>query len=212
MNQMSLLDVDTAPVSTTLPNVSWDMSLGDVKEVVNQALALNLLNNEMIQSIIDWLKSREMQALRPTNLPLEDRDIYFKGFNRAYKTYGICHFYPYYPEIAKIELTKHLKLKDNANGIINVLAHEVLHAILPLEETHGRIFKNAMTIVNEKLSVHIKVRGISGMVEKPKIKYELYCPCCGYVFRKYIKKTGIASRPSSRYCSRCERTLRVREV
>ena len=82
------------------------------------------------------------------------------------------------PDKADISLSKILKVKDNADGIINVIAHEVLHGILPYDECHGNYFETGMYVVNEKLGIHILEKGIVGKYIKPKYKYELYCPHC----------------------------------
>lgn len=208
---MSLFDTPNDSMMDIPFNVTRETSFDTMMKIVNHALALDLLDIPLTQQIIDWLKEKEI-AILSTMFPIENRTLFFKGFMRAYNTYGTCKLFYSKPWMGEIRLSKHLKLPNNAEGIVNILAHEVLHGILPYEECHSHNFVNAMKQLNQELPVHIQVTGIHGLVELPKIKYELYCPCCGHVFRKYIKKTKIVDNPERYICSKCKEDLKIRTL
>ena len=204
MDGVTLWDYTDIPMK-----VSNEMPFDKVKEVVNLALERNTLGDSLVQQVIDWLKVKEMYILSAANFPVKDRDLYFNGFNHAWHVFGHCTIYYSY---AEIQLTKHLKLPDNANGIINVLAHEILHGILPVGTQHSSVFRMAMERLNVELPVQIVVRGIHGKVERPKPKYELYCPCCNTVFQRLLRKSKTVKDPGRYYCSHCKVDLEIRTI
>ena len=204
MNEQILLVGDYEPLK-----ISLDMDLAHVKNVINRALKINNLNDCLIQDVIVWLKEKELEALNRTYLTIRNRDLYFRKFTNAYYKYGTCYLLRYYPDEADIEITQHLKVQGNANGIINVLAHEVLHGILPPGVHHGSDFKYAMNVINDRLDINIRVRGIVGKVEKPKPKYQVYCPHCDRVLASYLRKCDKVNNPQDYRCKRCKGEVKV---
>ena len=189
--------------------ISYNMDISNVKEVINRALKLGRLTESFVQDILNWLKEKELEILERTYLPIRNRDLTFMGFSDAYRRLGHCRLYYYYPDDGDIWITKHLNVEDNADGIINVLAHEVLHGILPYRENHRQDFKYGMNVLNDRLSIDIRVRGLVGKMEKPTPKYELYCPCCHKVVGKFLRRCKKVNEPENFCCKKCRGPLEL---
>ena len=212
MSNVSLFDYDYEPIVTAPLTISLNFPLSVLKTMVNNALNRNALTDSLVQKVIDWLKEKELKVLQSVGIGVKDRSLTFKTFTRAFRTLGTCRLFLHNPDFGEICLSKHLKLKDNSDGIINVLAHEVLHGILPYAEGHGALFKRAMSIVNKSLSLQIQLKGVHGKVEVPKVKYEVYCPCCGRVLARYMKAAKVVKHPNRYICPECGDKVKIRKL
>lgn len=209
----NLFDYDYEPEKSVNLSITKGMTMKAIKTVLNLALRQHTYNKKMVQEIVDWLGEKEYDVLLNHGYPVHKRELSFRDFKGWKRTLGQCCFERHKKGIAFIELSKYLTLANNENAIINVLAHEVLHGILPRTETHGLIFKGAMQIVNDELNLHIVVRGLyEGKVIKIPPKYEIYCPVCKEVWGKYYRKGEYVKNVNIFYCPKCyHKHLKVRQ-
>ena len=165
-----------------------------------------------MQTYVSKIREKEIEILKKNYFDLEERDLFFQGFNRKVRTYGICHLDMRTPMFARISLTKHLLIQGNGEALVNVIAHEVLHGLLPFGEHHGYAFKSAMRCLNRELGLHIKVRADSELASAVKPKYEVYCPDCGMVIGKYYRKAKLVKYPHNYRHKGCNCRLESRKV
>lgn len=208
LTQTSLFDYDYEPKKSVNLSITDDMTMKAIKTVLNLALSQNAFNEKMAQEIVDWLEDKEYYVLLERGYEVSYRTLAFANFTKAIQTLGTCQMVAI--DSAKIRLTKLLNLPNNENAIINVLAHEVLHGILPLWENHGKEFKNAMEVLNKELDLDIVVRGLhGGTVKKPPYKYEVYCAHCHKFLGGYYRKGEVIKNKKRFHCNFCEGKLDI---
>ena len=206
----NLFDYDYEPKKSVNLSITKDMTMKAIKTVLNLALRQHTFNKKLVQEIIDWLEEKEYEVLKNHDYPVTKRILAFEDFKDWKRILGQCNLGYYETGTGTIGLSKYLKLVNNENAIINVLAHEILHGILPFEEIHGEIFKGAMQIVNDELHVNIVVRGLhEGKVMEIPHKYEVYCPFCKTVWAKYYRKSEIVKNVGHYHCPKCGKALKV---
>ena len=186
--------------------------LDEVKEIMKYALAVGRFDAVVIGDIISWLRAKELKALWCTSVPLVGRGVYFGGFFRARTVRGRCKVNKNEDVNAKITLSKHIIYKGNEDEILNVMAHEVLHSILPFDEGHKGEFKYAMNFLNKELQLHMDVKKQIQSYEREGAKYEAFCPHCHCVLAKYYRAGNVVKHPNWYVCKTCGTELGVREI
>lgn len=208
----NLFDYDYEPVKSVNLSITKDMTMKAIKTVLNLALRQHTYNKKIVQEIIEWLEEKEYETLKNHGYPVNKRTLTFDDFQDWKRILGQCDLGYHETGKATIGLSKYLTLPNNENAIINVLAHEVLHGILPFEEIHGKVFKGAMAILNEELNLNIVVRGLhEGKVMEIPRKYEVYCPACKEVWAKYFRKGEVIKNISFIHCPKCGGKLKVHQ-
>lgn len=185
------------------------VTVNSIKEVINLGLEYKTLRMDFMQAITDWLAVQEQLILSEYAFDLCERKIHFMGIDGRLRSAGHCKTVNIKP-IAEIYLSKWLFVPGNAYGIVNVLAHEVLHAILPFGEKHGMKFKAALSILNRRLGLQMRVVGIVSKVKYGPLKYEVYCPHCNKVLRRYFRKGKCVKNIKDFKHLACGTTLKVR--
>lgn len=122
-------------------------------------------------------------------------------------TLGHCVTYPDNYRI--IELSKNIMIAGNGELIMNVLAHECLHAILDRDVKHGAKFIRAMEILNHALGLHICVR-VSHYKAINRYRYVVYCPHCHKAIKYFERRGQMVKRPDLYYHSTCHTTLKAK--
>lgn len=188
-------------------------SISDMVNIINLCLRQynDSLFKKMMDKIVKQLKNLEYKILEDKGYSkdLVLRSIEYKGFHKSKRSYGECRL-SYINQHAVVTLGKNLIIKDNGKGILNVLAHEVLHGILPYREMHGCIFKNTMNMLNRELHLEMRVTGINGKA-KPNHLYELYCPKCNKVYIKHYRMCDEVRMPEMYECKCCRQRLKSRK-
>ena len=107
-------------------------------------------------------------------IPCYDTHYEFGGiYSDSPRMLGCCRTYP--DNFRIIELFRNIMIAGNSELVINVLAHECLHAILDRDVKHGAKFTRAMEILNHALGLHICVR-VSHYKAINRYRYVVYCP------------------------------------
>lgn len=141
-------------------------------------------------------------------LPDTPANFEFGGlYDNKPTTLGHCMTYPGNYRI--IELSKNIMIAGNGELIMNVLAHEGLHAILDRHVAHGHEFVRGAEILNHALglNIHIKIRHCRVI---NKFKYVIYCPHCHEIL-KYCQRRGrMVKNPENYYHAACHTTLKAK--
>lgn len=144
-----------------------------------------------------------------------DREILFSKITGSYTTIGKCRTMQY-SIYADIFLSRHIMRKENGPAIVDILLHELIHAVLPFKEGHGELFKEAIQYVNGILGSHIKIKtnpvkadGFR-VVDPIQYAYKLVCQNCGKEVRR--RRRGVMykrykANPDSYRCGYCKGKL-----
>ena len=210
-NTISAIENKTK-ASGFIKEITEKINLSELKDIISEALEADTFDEKMAQRTIDWLKNVELKALQDTRIPIKERQMVFKSFSRAIKTYGTCTVSNKKGKelIAEIRITKYLKVKGNAEAIIDTLAHEVLHGLLPYEEIHGFYFKVGMLKINKETGLNITITSNEKTNATP--KYQVYCPSCENICGEYYRKTGFTELAEQIHCSKCGHSLKVKTL
>lgn len=139
--------------------------------------------------------------------------------NRLTRALGVCHYVYSYEtftkKATKIELQKAFYCCETVadNDILSTLIHEYLHAVFPYDNHGGKwkYYADLITANTEyKITIYSEPEGFDPYIMAN--KYELYCPKCGLVLRKYKKKTGMCAHPQNYMHRSCQTLLAVRTI
>lgn len=126
------------------------------------------------------------------------------------KTAGVCRFKKNAQgvfEPAGIEISsKYMEMFPEM--LVPVLLHEMIHAVLPWEEKHGRAFKTMASEMNQFLKEAgeelITVRISEEKAMPRNYKYEYECTRCGQIYRRVQNPIQLKKN----VCGRCHGKLR----
>lgn len=144
------------------------------------------------------------KVLREAGLPARLRRIVSVRITRGVREYGSCNIPRANDSECRLAFSGHLFFGGNAEALIDVVAHELLHACLPIREGHGEDFHRGMALLNEKWGSHIQVYSEKGAIRQSEslYRYKVICTACGNEF--YYLRAGAVVRHPSRYrCARC---------
>lgn len=207
--------ITVAPINI---HVSLDMSLDEIAEKYEKILKSNREEQMQVffQDLVTYFKKKEIPVLKNLSTPVIEREITFTKIMRAYRVAGRCYTHSK-SNTAEIEISKHILLPGNGKAIIDVIAHEVLHGLLPHKECHKNGFKIGMIKINKALGTHIRIKGVNGKYETPPKSqtpwlYELYCPKCGKVISKYKSLCKSVRTAKNYYHNPCRVSLKARKI
>lgn len=129
---------------------------------------------------------------------------FFGFFDNKPKTLGYCHIGA--DDFREIFLSKNIMIAGNGQLVMNVLAHELLHAILERNAGHRWKFIKGMTILNYYLGLNIRTRE-SGFTELNKFKYVVFCPHCHKAIRYFQRRGEMVKHPENYYHRACHTEL-----
>ncbi len=201
-----------APAMNVQKPAIMDMTVEEMIHNINIAIRLKSENTfkKTCNEIVQALKYKELKILYKHYLDTVNRNLEYVGFHKAKTAVGKCVEYRTRLD-AEITLSKNVYIEDNGKYILDVLAHEVLHGILPFAEHHGSLFKKSMGLINNELKINIVTRGFAGKI-KCEYKYEIYCPKCGKVFGRYYRKCMNVDYPEFYKCRQCQEHLKSRKI
>lgn len=144
------------------------------------------------------------RILREAGLPARLRKIVSVRITRGVREYGSCSIPRAKEEECRLAFSGHLFFAGNAAALIDVVAHELLHACLPSREGHGEKFHRGKVLLNEALGFHIEVYSEKTAIRQSEAlyRYKVVCAACGNQF--YYLRAGAVVRHPSRYrCAKC---------
>lgn len=144
------------------------------------------------------------KILRGAGLPARLRKIVSVRITRGVREYGSCNIPRAKDAECRLAFSGHLFFEGNAAALIDVVAHELLHACLPPQEGHGENFHRGMALLNEKLGLHIQVYSEKNAIRQSEslYRYKVVCAACGNEFY-YLKAGAVVKRPSRYRCAKC---------
>lgn len=200
------------PVMNVQKPAITDMTVEEMIHNIDIAIRLKSENSfkKTCNEIVQVMKNKEIEILYNHYVDTVNRNLQYVGFHTDKLAVGKC--YTHHDNLnAEITISKNIYVENNGKDILDVLAHEVLHGILPYEEHHGRLFKKSMHLIEKELKVKIGTKGYDGKM-KIGFKYEIYCPKCGRVFARYFRKCSGVDYCESYKCRRCQETLKSRKI
>ena len=144
------------------------------------------------------------RILRGAGLSARLRRIVSVRITRGVREYGSCSIPRANDAECRLAFSGHLFFEGNAAALIDVIAHELLHACLPPREGHGEGFHRGMAILNERLGLRLRVYSEKTAIRQSEslYRYKVVCTACGNEF--YYLRAGAVVRHPSRYrCAKC---------
>ena len=168
---------------------------GDLPVWVKRLLARDLI--AVFGPVIEKL-------LRKAGLSARLRKITAVRITRGVREYGSCNIPRANDTECRLAFSGHLFFRGNAAALLDVIAHELLHACLPSREGHGEKFHRGMTLLNETLGLHIEVYSEQTAIRQSEslYRYKVVCAACGNEFY-YLRAGAVVKHPSRYRCAKC---------
>ncbi len=165
------------------------------------AWRMRLLARDLIAALTPAIESLLTEASRHS---VALRRVETVRITRGVREYGSCTISRGDDSSCRLAFSGHLFFAGNAATLIDIVAHELLHACLPAREGHGARFHEAMRIVNRALGLNISVYSEGSAIRQSEAlyRYKVVCAACGNTF--YYLRAGALVRQPSRYrCAKC---------
>ncbi len=132
------------------------------------------------------------------------RKITSVRITRGVREYGSCNIPVANDAECRLAFSGHLFFPGNAAALIDVIAHELLHACLPTREGHGVIFHRGMALLNDALGLHIEVYSEKTAIRQSEAlyRYKVVCAACKNEFY-YLRAGAVVKHPSRYRCAKC---------
>lgn len=158
----------------------------------------------LARDLIDALGPAIEKTILVAGLPARLRRVRTIRITRGVREYGSCNIPRANDGECKLAFSGRLFFPGNADALIDVVAHELLHACLPPREGHGALFHQGMTLLNDAMGLHIAVYSEKTAIQQSEslYRYKVICAACGNAF--YYLRAGAVVRHPSRYrCAKC---------
>ena len=151
---------------------------------------------------MDTIVNYFAKDMRSHGIPV--RTIRKVRVNNSIRYYGRCMLYRKDDTIADITISN-MTLANGSESIKNTIIHELVHASLPIDENHGKQFRELAKNVSKIYHTDIKQYGDKTKeteeFRKQQYKYKVTCKQCGSTWY-YIRKTKFVTCPQLYQC-RC---------
>lgn len=164
------------------------------------AWAMRLLARDLIDVLGPAIES----VLRGAGLCARLRRVATVRITRGVREYGSCSIPRDHGGTCRLAFSGHLFFAGNAATLIDIVAHELLHACLPPREGHGEMFHRGMAILNEALKLHIRVFSEKSAIRQSEslYRYKVVCAACGNAFY-YLRAGAVVKHPLRYRCAKC---------
>lgn len=144
------------------------------------------------------------ETLVAAGLPARLRDITAVRITRGVREHGSCAIPRDRDGACRLAFSGHLFFVGNAAALVDVIAHELLHACLPPREGHGALFHRGMALLNNALGLHIEVHSETSAIRQSEAlyRYKVVCSACGNTFY-YLRAGAVVKHPSRYRCAKC---------
>lgn len=158
----------------------------------------------LARDLVSALGSVIEKILRKAGLSARLRQIVSVRITRGVREYGSCNIPRANETECRLAFSGHLFFAGNAAALIDVVAHELLHACLPSREGHGEKFHRGMALLNEALGLHIEVYSEKTAIRQSEAlyRYKVVCAACGNQFY-YLRAGAVVKHPSRYRCAKC---------
>ena len=123
---------------------------------------------------------------------------------RGVREYGSCKIPRHEEETCRLAFSGHLFFPGNAIALLDVVAHELLHACLPSMEGHGALFHRGMEALNKATGLGVRVYSEKSAIRQSEAlyRYKVVCSACGNAFY-YLRAGAVVKHPSRYRCAKC---------
>ncbi len=158
----------------------------------------------LARDLIALLAPAMERVLRDAGLPVFSRRVRAVRITRGVREHGSCSIPRGNDAECRLAFSGHLFFPGNAPVLIDIVAHELLHAHLAAGEGHGEAFHRGMRLVNDALGLHIVVHSEKTAIRQSEglYRYKVVCAACGNTFY-YLRAGAVVKRPSRYRCARC---------
>ena len=158
----------------------------------------------LARDLISVLGPTIEKSLREAGLSSRLRKITAVRITRGVREYGSCNIPKANDAECRLAFSGHLFFAGNAMKLIDVVAHELLHACLPPGEGHGVLFHRGMVLLNKKMGLHIEVYSEKNAIRQSEslYRYKVICAACGNEFY-YLRAGAVVKHPSRYCCAKC---------
>lgn len=171
----------------------------------------------LLTSLVNIVKSKVKDAMADYEF-FVDREIRFGKFLRSWRKLGECDIRN--NDSATINVSKNIIFARNGDTITNNVFHEMLHAVLPMEECHGKRFDFGSAELNRRYGCHIEHCSSNARVRVPKMRYQIICPKCNVVLKTIPRDEGlgfglcggIIKHPELFSCSKCKSKITLKPI
>ena len=201
------------PVDCAVPNLPGGDALlsaagqATLREAVEERLTnisgvwkMRLLARDLIAVLAPAME----RVLQDAGLPVFSRRVRTVRITRGVREYGSCNIPRANDAECRLAFSGHPFFAGNAAVLIDIVAHELLHACLAAREGHGAIFRRGMTRLNEALGLHIEVHSEKTAIRQSEAlyRYKVVCSACGNTFY-YLRAGAVVKHPSRYRCAKC---------
>ena len=159
-----------------------------------------LLARDLIGALVPAMET----ILHDAGIPVLRRRIRAVRITRGVHEHGSCAIPRGNDAECRLAFSGRLFFPGNAAALLSVVAHELLHALLPARENHGALFRRCMTLVNDALQLHIGIHSAKSAVRQSEslYRYKVVCSACGNTFY-YLRAGTVVKRPARYRCAKC---------
>lgn len=174
----------------------------------------NVNQKALLTSLVKTVESKVKDAMAPYYFFM-NREVCFERFTRSWKSLAWCQI-SNSDNLAKISVSKNIMFAGNGITITEAVFHEMLHAILPKEEYHGKFFDLGCAEVNKFYGCDVGHHANNSRIRVPNRKYQIICPECNVVLRTISRDSGldgdVIKRPNAWHCCKCKSKVIVKPI
>ena len=161
---------------------------------------MRLLARDLIEALGPAVES----VLLGAGIRARLRRVVSVRITRGVREYGACNIPRGDDGTCRLSFSGHLFFPGNAAVLLDVIAHELLHACLSSREGHGELFHKGMAALNEALGFHIQVHSDKSAIRQSEslYRYKVVCAACGNAFY-YLRAGAVVKHPSRYRCAKC---------
>ena len=158
----------------------------------------------LARDLIAVLAPAMERVLQDAGFRVFSRRVRAVRITRGVREHGSCSVSRSNNAECRLAFSGHLFFAGNAAVLINIVAHELLHACLAAREGHGAFFRQGMARINEALGLHIEVHSGKTAIRQSETlyRYKVVCAACGNTFY-YLRAGAVVKHPSRYRCAKC---------
>ena len=168
----------------------------------------------LARDLVTFLGPAAERTLARAGMDARLRRVETLRITRGVREYGACNIPRANDRVCRLSFSGHLFFPGNSAALIDVIVHEILHAVLPAKEGHGALFHRGMALLNSAWGLNIRVYSEKSAIRQSEAlyKYKVVCANCGNAFY-YLRAGAVVRRPRSYLCSKCGKSaLEVYEL
>ncbi len=161
---------------------------------------MRLLARDLIAALAPAME----RVLQDAGFRIFSRRVRAVRITRGVREHGSCSLPRGSNAECRLAFSGRLFFAGNAAVLIDIVAHELLHAYLAAREGHGARFHQGMARINEALGLHIEVHSAKTAIRQSEAlyRYKVVCSACGNTFY-YLRAGAVVKHPARYRCAKC---------